>query len=151
MPRAAHPLPGRRDAPATGAQSGFTFVEVITALAIAGIATVACLQAFAYGAMELERLGYRRQALGLLDGEMEYWRARFQGADRSHPVVARESEAHRIVQLDPEANLLFMVDAEISPLRPDRDFRYQDVGVRVSYTKADIADTLVLQKRYYVR
>lgn len=145
MAGAAHPIPGRRDA-------GFTFVEVITALMISAIATVACFQAFAYGAVQLERLGYRRQALGLLDGEMEYWRSRFQSADAEHPVDPAEAEdRNREVEPDPGAHLAFRVETEIGAARNENRFRVQRVEVRVTYEKADLADTLELKENLYVR
>ena len=152
MPAAFRPFPGRRDATPAGLSGGFTLLEVISALIITAVATVAAFQAFAYGAVELQRLGYRRQALGLLDGEMEYWRARFQQADGANAVSPAEAvERTRDVTLDPDAALPFKVETEISGLQHERDLRFQFVRVQVSYRKVDLADTLVLEGRQYVR
>lgn len=133
-------------------KGGFTLLEVMTALVITALAALACIQVFAYGAVQLERLGYRRQALALLDGEMEFWRARFQGAAAGSPVSPAEAgNRRREVAMDPAYGPTFAVESEVSPLLRDRDLRYQQVNVRVSYRRLDAADTLELESRHYVR
>jgi len=147
-------LPGRRGAVPAGLSGGFTLLEVMTALIITAVATVTAFQAFAYGAVELQRLGYRRQALGLLDGEMEYWRARFQQVDAANPVSPAEAGGRaRNVILDPDAAMAFKVETNISDLKsqPQGQLQYQTVRVSVSYRKVDLADTLVLEGPQYVR
>lgn len=136
--------PGQRD--------GFTLIEVMTALMIAAITALAFFQVFAFGTVQVERLGLRRQALGLLDGEMEYWRARFRSADAASPVHPGEAEARRRpVVMDEASGLTFQVDPEISPPRGDRGLKYQNVLVQVSYQRAEMADTVVLESRMYAR
>jgi prepilin-type N-terminal cleavage/methylation domain-containing protein len=133
-------------------QGGFSLIEVILALVITGVMVAVSLQTFAFGAIELEKLGYRRQALAMLDGEMEYWRARFEQADSANAVPAQEaSDRDREVPLDPENALNLRVHSEISQLRNERELHYQDVRVQVTYEKVDLADTLFLEGRLYVR
>lgn len=135
-------------------QGGFSLIEVILALVITALMVGVSLQTFAYGAIELEKLGYRRQALAVLDGEMEYWRARFGQADSANGVAEREGEdREREVPLDADHGLTLKVHSEIS--RPDLDpatrLHYQVVRVSVTYEKVDLADTLSLESRLYVR
>ena len=132
-------------------ERGFTFLEAIAALLIISIVTVGFFQAFAFGAVELERLGYRRQALALLEGEMEYWRARFEAADAEHPVSASEA-AYRngSITPDPGSRLAFSMHSQIGPPQGFPGLVYQKLSVRVSYSRADLADTLVLEARQYV-
>ncbi len=154
MPAAFHTFSGRRNAAPAGPSCGFTLLEVMTALIITAVVAVAAFQGFAYGAVELQRLGYRRQALALLDGEMEYWRGRFQQVDAANPVSPAEAGARaRNVILDPVSTLAFKVESDISDLknRPDRHLRYQMVRVMVSYRQVDLADTLILEHAQYVR
>lgn len=135
-----------------GRRGGFTLLEVMVALIITALAALACIQVFAYGAVQVERLSYRRQALALLDGEMEYWRARFQRAGAGSTVSPAEAAPrHREVSLDLEYGPAFAVESEVSPPLRDRDLRYQQVRVQVSYRRLDAADTLVLEGRHYVR
>lgn len=138
------PADGRRE-------GGFTFLEVMTSLVIAALASLACIQVFAYGAVQLERLSYRRQALALLDGEMEYWRGRFQRAGAGSQVSPAEAGNRRQeVKMDPARGPTFVVESEVDPLRRERDLRFQRVRVRVSYRRHDAADTLLLEGRHYV-
>lgn len=122
------------------------------ALMITALASLACIQVFAYGAVQLEQLSYRRQALALLDGEMEYWRARFQRAGEGSPVSPAEAvPRRRKVSLDPAYGPVFMVESEVHPLAGEREReRYQKVRVQVSYGRHDAADTLALEGRHYV-
>jgi prepilin-type N-terminal cleavage/methylation domain-containing protein len=138
-------------------QGGFSLIEVIVALIITGVIVGVSLQTFAFGAIELEKLGYRRQALALLDGEMEYWRARFEQADSANAVpVAEGLDRDRDVPLDPDHGLTVKVHTDIHSLQreqmPDGGvLHYQIVGVQVTYEKVDLADTLSLESRLYVR
>jgi prepilin-type N-terminal cleavage/methylation domain-containing protein len=142
---------------AGGGQGGFSLIEVIIALIITGVIVGVSLQTFAFGAIELEKLGYRRQALALLDGEMEYWRARFQQADSANAVSVEEgSDRDRDVPLAPDHGLTVKVHTDIGTLQresmPDGGvLHYQNVGVYVTYKKVDLADTLFLEARQYVR
>ena len=142
----ARPLPPGR------LGGGFTLLEVMVALVITALGALGCIQVFAYGAVQLERLSYRRQALALLDGEMEYWRARFQRAGADNPVSPAEAgPRHREAPMDPEYGPAFAVESRVSPLLNDRNLSYQQVRVQVSYRRHDAADTLVLEGRHYVR
>jgi prepilin-type N-terminal cleavage/methylation domain-containing protein len=135
-------------------QGGFSLIEVILALVITGVIVAVSLQTFAFGAIELEKLGYRRQALAVLDGEMEYWRARFQQADSANPVSPREGlDRDREVPLDPGHMLSLKVHSEIEDPKARDDSRLpaQRVVVQVTYEKVDLADTLTLETFLYVR
>jgi hypothetical protein len=127
---------------------------VITALFVTLVGGLAFVQAFAYGAVQLERLGYRRQALALLDGEMEYWRGRFQRVAAGELVPAGETEARSrdVPPATPERGPGFRIEPELSGPRRDRrnNLRYQDLRVVVSYERAHATDTLVLESRFYV-
>jgi prepilin-type N-terminal cleavage/methylation domain-containing protein len=142
-----------RAAPAAGRPpGGFTFLEVMVALMITSLACLACIQVFAYGAMQLERLGYRRQALALLDGEMEYWRARFQRAGSGAEVSPAEAgDRRRELKMDPAFGPTFVVESAVDPVRREGDLHLQRVRVQVSYRRLDATDTLVLEGRHYVR
>jgi hypothetical protein len=127
-------------------------VEVMTAFLIVALAAMGFFQVFAFGAVHLERLGYRRQALGLLDGEMEYWRARFHGVESGNPVPPAEAEVRRReIEADPAAGIAFGVEPEVSPMERHRDLAFQTVRVRVTIRRSDVADTLTLENRLYVR
>jgi hypothetical protein len=132
-------------------QSGMSLVEVMTAMAIAFLSFMAFFQLFAFGSVEVEKLGYRREALGLLKGEMEFWRARFQAAAADKkPVPSAEGEMRkRSVQT--AGGMVYKVDPEVDAPGRDRDLRYQWIRVRVSYSQADLVDTLELETRQYVR
>jgi hypothetical protein len=131
------------------AQAGMSLLEVILALAISAFTIVAVFQIFAFGAIELEKLGYRREALSLLKGEMEFWRARFQNASLNAPVNPGEADNRR--RLVASANgMAFNVDPNIDPIARNRDLRYQQVRVRVSYERGGLGDTLELETKQYV-
>ena len=135
-------------------QGGFSLIEVIIALIITGLIVGVSLQSFAFGAIELERLGYRRQALAVLDGEMEYWRARFEQADIANEVSPREGlERNREVPLDEDNGLTLKVHSEIEHLDSNggSHLAFQKVRVQVTYEKVDLADTLELETVLYVR
>lgn len=139
-----------RDFPPGRPEGGFTLLEVMVALMITALASLACIQVFAYGAVQLERLSYRRQALALLDGEMEYWRARFQRVGTGSPVSPAEAPPRsRRVSMDPAFGPVFVLESEVHPPVGERD-RYQKVRVQVSYSRHDAADTLALEGRHYV-
>jgi prepilin-type N-terminal cleavage/methylation domain-containing protein len=138
-------------------QGGFSLIEVILALVITAVMVAVSLQTFAFGAIEVEKLGYRRQALAVLDGEMEYWRARFEQADSANAVPAEEGlERDREVPLDPDHGLSVKVHTDIKSLEHERVrdgsvLHFQKVEVHVTYEKVDLADTLSLESRLYVR
>jgi prepilin-type N-terminal cleavage/methylation domain-containing protein len=135
-------------------QGGFSLIEVIISLIITGVIVGVSLQSFAFGAIELEKLGYRRQALAVLDGEMEYWRARFEQADIANEVSEREAlERDREVPLDEDKGLTLKVHSEIGPLDSNggSHLASQKVRVQVTYEKVDLADTLDLETVLYVR
>jgi hypothetical protein len=124
---------------------------VILALIITALIAVVSLQTFAFGSFELEKLRYRRQALALLDGEMEYWRARFRQAGAAHPVAPAEGPARDQEVEDRTSGLIFRVHSDLWQLDHEGDLPYQDVEVQVSYRREDLADTVTLRTRHYVR
>ncbi len=138
-------------------QGGFSLIEVIIALIITGLIVGVSLQTFAFGTIELEKLGYRRQALALLDGEMEYWRARFAQADVANAVSGREAEDRdREVPLDPGKGLNLKIHSVVWPLQSkpvagSPDLHCQRLRVEVTYRKVDLADTVYLDGPQYVR
>jgi prepilin-type N-terminal cleavage/methylation domain-containing protein len=131
------------------AQAGMTMIEVMLALMITAITSLAIFQLLAFGTVELEKLGYRREALGLLKGELEFWRARFQVASADAPVKPAEADIRS--RLENLGGMEFRVEPEVSMPRQNRDLRYQEVRVRVSYSRGDLADTLDMETRQYVR
>ncbi|MEO6097607.1 MAG: prepilin-type N-terminal cleavage/methylation domain-containing protein [Fibrobacteria bacterium] len=133
-------------------QSGMSLIEVMTAMVIAFLSFMAFFQLFAFGSVEVEKLGYRREALGLLKGEMEFWRARFQAAAASDKKTVPPAEGElRKRSVQNAGGMVFMVDPEVDSPSRDRDLRYQRIRVRVSYSQADLVDTLELETRQYVR
>lgn len=138
------------------APGGFTLMEVLVALLIGWITMAAFFHTFAFGSVQVEEQGRRRQALALLDGEMEYWRARFQNADALNPVNPSEAEIRRRdvaarEGMDGGPALSFHVEPELSPLQRDGDLRFQQLKVAVSYRLAGDMDTLALESRMYAR
>jgi prepilin-type N-terminal cleavage/methylation domain-containing protein len=132
-------------------QSGMSLIEVMTAMMIALLTFMAFFQLFAFGSIEVEKLGYRREALGLLKGEMEFWRARFQAAAADKLTVPPAEGELRKRSVRTAGGMLFNVDPEVDAPSRDRDLRFQRIRVRVSYSQADLADTLELETRQYVR
>ena len=127
-----------------------TLVEVMLAMMIALISAVAFFQLFGFGAIELKKLEYRREALGLLKGELEFWHARFQSASKEAPV--RPDEAGRSARrIQNPVGIDFQVDPQISPPRQDRDLSYQELWVRVSYGRGDFEGILDVKTNQYVR
>jgi Tfp pilus assembly protein PilV len=139
----------RMGAPAS--QSGMSLIEVMTAMVIAFLTFMAFFQLFAFGSVEVEKLGYRREALGLLKGEMEFWRARFQAAAADKKAVPSAEGEMRKRSVRTAGGMVYLVDPEVNAPSRDRDLRYQRIRVRVSYSQADLADTLELETRQYVR
>ncbi|HKP95257.1 MAG TPA: hypothetical protein VJ385_05815 [Fibrobacteria bacterium] len=127
-----------------------TLVEAVLALMIALLSAVAFFQLFAFGTIELEKLGYRREALELLKGEMEFWRARFQSASIDSPVRTDEA-GRRARRTQSPGGIEFQVEPEVSAPLQDRDLRYQELRVRVSYGRGDLADTVEMKTNQYVR
>jgi hypothetical protein len=131
-------------------QSGMSLIEVMTAMVIAFLSFMAFFQLFAFGSVEVEKLGYRREALGLLRGEMEFWRARFQTAAADKETVP-SAEGEMRKRIETAGGMAFKVDPEVDEPIRDRDLRYQRIRVRVSFSQADLVDTLELETRQYVR
>jgi Tfp pilus assembly protein PilV len=132
-------------------QSGLSLIEVMTAMVIAFLSFMAFFQLFAFGSMEVEKLGYRREALGLLRGEMEFWRARFEAAAFNKKTVSPAEGEVRKRSVQIAGGMVFKVDPEVDAPVRDRDLRYQRIRVRVSFSQADLVDTLELETRQYVR
>lgn len=136
-----------------GGETGFTLIEVIASLSIAAITLAAFFNTFAFGSVQVEDLGRRRQALGILDGEMEYWRARFRNLEVAQPVEPDEADLRRrAVKVDESRNMVYRVEPEISPLLREGKLHYQAVSVRVLWQRPDSdEDTVSMESRMYAR
>lgn len=124
----------------------------MTAMMIAAIAALGAMQIFAFGTVEMERQGYRRQALGVLNGELEYWRARFQRMGTGESIDPGEAEARRrILIVDSSAGPSYSIEPILHLPSAEDGLKYQLLTVRVAYRKTDLADTVEVETRGYVR
>ncbi len=130
-------------------QRGVTLMDVVVALVVTSLSVMTFFQLFAFGAAQIEKLGYRREAMSMLKGELEFWRARFQTASALHPVSETEAEGRKRTIMG-GGGLGFEVDSEIDPPARDKGMKYQRIRVRVSYARLDLADTVELETRQYV-
>lgn len=124
-------------------------MDVMVALIVTTLSLMAFFQLFAFGTVQIEKLGYRREAMAMLKGEMEFWRARFQTASATYPVRSNEAE-NRKRSIAGGDGMEFQISPTVDlPIR-DRDLQFQRVQVRVSYARLDVVDTLELETRHYV-
>jgi type II secretory pathway component PulJ len=130
-------------------QRGVTLMDVVVALVVTSLSVMTFFQLFAFGAAQIEKLGYRREAMSMLKGELEFWRARFQTASVLHPVSVAEAEGRKRTVIDGNG-LSFEVASEIDPPARNQGMKYQRVRVQVSYARVDLADTVELETRLYV-
>lgn len=135
-----------------GVQAGMTLIEVMLAMMITLLAGISFFQLFAFGTVELEKLGYRREAMSLLTGEMEFWRARFQVASARNPVGPDEADRRRRT-IQSVNGMEFQVEPEVFPVVYQEGrtrLRYQKIHVSVSYARGDLTEDLALETDQYV-
>jgi type II secretory pathway component PulK len=130
-------------------QRGVTLIDVLVALVVTAVSIMAFFQLFAFGAIQIERLGYRREAMALLKGEMEFWRARFQSASLAHPVKGTEAQSRKR-SLVGGSGLPFLIEPTVESPVQDKDLKFQRLQVRVTYARVDLVDTVEMETRQYV-
>lgn len=129
---------------------GMTLIEVTCALVVTLLAAGAFLQAFFWGTAHLERSAYRRAGLEVLRGEMEHWRARFDVDPLAFGSSQGRETCRDAVTIDSLTGLEGRLCATVrSQTSEGALFPYRDVALALTYERAEIADTLDLEARFY--
>jgi prepilin-type N-terminal cleavage/methylation domain-containing protein len=130
-------------------QVGFTLVEVVCALTLLLIAAFGFFNMFAFGEIGLEKQGRRNQALAAMQGEMEYWRARFALAGNAGIAPAEAARRKRKFYLGENEPYPAELVPMVFPRERQGDVTYQRVAVAVIWGVSDENDTVSLEGRFY--
>lgn len=128
---------------------GFTLVEVICALLIVLLSVLAFFHLFTYGTMQLEKQGRRRQALAVLQGEMEFWRARFAVAGEAGVAPSEALARARKLDLGESAPKPAELRSALTPRQRRGDLSFQLAQVAVIWGHPGEEDTLRLESAFY--
>jgi prepilin-type N-terminal cleavage/methylation domain-containing protein len=128
-------------------EKGFTLIEFLAAFLIVSIAFVGLAQSYFYGAVFVNRAGKQRQMLGLLQGELDYWKRQhlFSPYVPLNP-VSRDS----LILLDEESGRRVRLNSVVSPVQIHDGLRYQELDVNLVTIGAIRPDSLHINTRIYI-
>ncbi len=127
-------------------RNGFSLIETVLTMAIVALAITGLLSFFSYGTGFLEKQGLRRQALALVNEQLEAMRARYE-----------PGEAPPAQVIDEEVTIERVVMGKLVSIRAQRTTAIEKMGddegshltVMVSYDHGNIADSITIQTGFY--
>jgi hypothetical protein len=133
---------------ASAGESGFSLIEAITAIVIVAVSLIGLYQAFGYGRLYIEKMGIRRQALCMVQAEMEYWR---DIAARNPDLLSavHANERVRTALLGEERKLRAFIEPHVGNPAYDNGLRYREVSVALTYDGGNFGDSLGLCTKMY--
>jgi prepilin-type N-terminal cleavage/methylation domain-containing protein len=137
---------------AYGNRGGFSLPELLAVSIIIGVAGTALLRTFSFGTLIVEKEGLRRQALPVVQAELEKIRhISDHGRIYLSPGIRDSNTTLRRMVHTEEIAVPATIQINVTEAAQDNGLRYQNVEVKVFYTHGDITDTIRLASRMYQR